>query len=347
MTALEESRYLGDAVASVFAQDYDGPLELVVAVGPSKDNTEELAQQLAARYGDRMRVHKNPTGRTPAGLNIAIAGTDPTTSIIVRTDGHANLPPDYVRTAVELLTSTGAANVGGMMVPDGHTPFEQAVARGMSERIGLGSASFHVGGEAGPALTVYLGVFRRDVLARLGGFNETFTRAQDWELNYRIRELGELVYFDPRLQVHYRPRPNVRGLSKQFRGSGAWRWQIIRTYPGTASLRYLAAPAAVLGIAASVLAAVAGAASQSVPVLVGSAVLPAGYLLVVTAGAALTRRGLSAKASALYPGVLVAMHMSWGSGFLTAAAKDAWSALRAPARRRSVPATNPRADRIA
>ena len=323
MTALDESRHLGDAVDSVFAQDYDGDLELVVAVGPSHDATMELAEALAKTYAPRMTVVVNPTGRTPHGLNIAIAATDPARSIIVRTDGHAHLPPGYVREAVDTLERTGAANVGGQMVPAGTTPFEQAVARAMSSPIGMGSAPFHVGGDDGPADSVYLGVFRRDVLDAVGRFDEHYVRAQDWELNYRIREHGETVWFDPRLQVGYRPRPNVRALARQFHHSGIWRWQIIQTRPGTASVRYLAAPGATaaLALAAALEAArLAGRGRGGLLTRLVSRGLPAGYLGAVAFGAARSRRGLGLRATAWYPVALVTMHLSWGSGFLRGAA---------------------------
>jgi hypothetical protein len=182
MTVLNESRHLSGAVRSVFDQDYPGSIELVVAVGPARDGTPDLARELAEAHPG-MSVVDNPSGRTPSGLNLAIAAADPASTVIVRTDGHAQLPRDYLRTAVETLERTGAANVGGMMVPRGETAFEQAVARAMSSRIGLGSAPFHTGGTEGPADSVYLGAFDRTILDKAKG-DEQYTRAQDWE---RIR----------------------------------------------------------------------------------------------------------------------------------------------------------------
>lgn len=322
MTALNESRHLAAAVRSVFDQDYAGPLELVVAVGPSRDDTEAVARELAGTY-PRLTVLTNPTGRTPAGLNIAIATTDPQSQFIIRTDGHAELPPDYVHLAVENLQQTGAANVGGMMVPEGTTPFECAVARAMSRRIGLGSVSFHVGGVAGPAPTVYLGSFRRDVLAGNGGFDEKYTRAQDWELNHRIQETGGLVWFDPRMKVAYRPRPNIHQLFRQFRLTGMWRWQIIRDYPSTASVRYLAAPGATLAIVFAVLVLLLDAMWwQNTVVALIAAIVPVAYLLFILVGSVLTGRGLSSRARLWYPIALVTMHLSWGAGFLWRSCTD-------------------------
>jgi GT2 family glycosyltransferase len=322
MTALNEERYLPDAVASVFAQDYPGSLELVVAVGPSRDRTRAVADELAAADA-RMKVVDNPGGRTPAGLNRAIAAIDPASTVVVRTDGHASLPPGYVREAVEVLLRTGAANVGGMMIPEGVTAFERAVARAMTKPIGLGSARFHVGGEEGPAETVYLGVFRRSVLEKTGGFDEYFARAQDWELNHRIRLLGEVVWFDPRLQVRYRPRSDLSRLAQQFRGSGAWRWQVVRVHPSTVNLRYLAAPVATAVLAASGLVLLLdGFLLRSAAVAAAALVPPAGYAAVVLAGSAASSEGLDADARRWYPVVLATIHLSWGTGFLLAAADD-------------------------
>ena len=335
MTALNEERHLTEAVASVLDQNYPGPLELVVAVGPSHDGTERLARDLAHTYGGRMLVVDNPTGRTPHGLNLAIAATDPSTPIIVRTDGHAQLPADYVRTAVEVMQGSGADNVGGMMIPAGTTAFERAVARAMSSPLGIGSVPFHTGGEPGPAQTVYLGVFRRETLQRAGGFDEKFVRAQDWELNHRIRDLGGVVWFDPRLQVAYRPRPNARRLATQFRGSGRWRWQIIRTYPETASARYLAPPVAVgamLLAGGLVLADLVLLHTGTLALVAG--LVPGGYLALVLVGAVATGRGLGARALACYPVALATMHVAWGLGFLTGVAADLLRAL-SPRRRRA------------
>ena len=55
MPVLNEERYLDTAVASVLAQEVDGPFELILALGPSTDGTDALAQRLAAG-DDRIRL---------------------------------------------------------------------------------------------------------------------------------------------------------------------------------------------------------------------------------------------------------------------------------------------------
>lgn len=305
MTVLNEERHLRSAVEAVLAQDYPGELELIVALGPSSDATDEIAAELAAS-DSRMRTVPNPAGATPVGLNRALK--DAQYDIVVRVDGHVVLPPDYVRIAVEVLEETGADNVGGTMDAEGTTPFERAVACATNSWLGVGGARFHQGGEAGPADTVFLGSFRRSALERVGGYDEAMHRAQDWELNYRLRRSGGVVWFTPRMRVAYRPRPNVRKLAKQYFRTGQWRRAVVRRHTDTVSLRYLAPPLAVVGIVGGTIAGIAG--------FTPAFILPAGYAAAIIAGSALVGRGLPMKSKLLLPAVCATMHSAWGVGFI-------------------------------
>ena len=314
---LNEERHLREAVEQLLAQQYDGSLEAVLALGPSSDATDEIARELA--QGDaRIRIVSNPTGATPAGLNLAIAASS--ADIIVRCDGHALLPADYVRTAVETLERTGADNVGGIMAAEGVTDFEQAVARAMTTALGVGGAPFHIGGQEGEAPTVYLGVFRRSALERVGGYDESMVRAQDWEMNHRIRNSGGVVWFTPAMRVVYRPRSSVAALARQYRQYGQWRRVVMRRHPETrrlpGSLRYLAPPAMVAAVTAGTVTGVVGAATGSRWLLAGFLV-PVGYAAAVTAGGAILGRGLPIRAHVELPVAYVVMHWSWGIGFVT------------------------------
>ena len=304
MPVRNEEDHLREAVGSVLAQDYPGGLEVVLAVGPSRDRTHEVAEALAAEDA-RVVVVDNPGGRTPDGLNAAIAAT--THGIVVRMDGHGELSEGYVRRAVEVMEETGAANVGGVMLAEGLGDLQQAVAVAMRSPLGIGAARFHVGGEAGPADTVYLGVFRREWLERVGGYDTTFTRAQDWELNHRIREAGGVLWFTPDLTVTYRPRATWPDLARQFYTTGQWRRQVARAHPGTLNGRYLAPPVATALVAGG---AVGGLLWRPLWVL------PLGYAAAVTAGGAWIARRQRPGVVARMPGVLATMHLTWGAGFL-------------------------------
>jgi succinoglycan biosynthesis protein ExoA len=312
MPVLNEERYLAESVRRVLDQSYDGILEVILAVGPSRDRTAQIAAELAAA-DSRIRVVDNPSGRTPHAMNAAIAASRH--PYIVRVDAHGFLPPGYLRDVVRLLDTTGAANVGGRMQVEGDNAFGEAVARAMSSPLGIGGAKFHVGGEPGPADTVYLGAFRREVLERVGGFDEHFHRAQDWELNYRLRQAGETVWFDPALAVTYRPRRSLRDLARQFHGSGRWRRQIVGRYPDTASFRYLAPPVVTACVGVGAVTGAAGALTGARLLLLGWAA-PGGYAAGLLVACGVMGRGLPMRARLWLPVVTATMHLSWGAGFL-------------------------------
>lgn len=302
---LNEGRHLRDAVGQVLAQAYAGDLEVVLALGPSTDDTDAVASALVAS-DPRVRTVSNPSGRTPSALNAAIAAARH--DVVVRVDGHAEIPRDYVATAVRTLAETGADNVGGLMKAVGRSAFERAVACAMRSRIGVGGGTFHVGGGAGPVDTVYLGAFRRAALERVGGYDERFTRTQDWHLNLKLRRSGGTVWFTPDMEVTYRPRSTVKALARQYLQYGQWRRVVAREHPETINARYLAPPVMVAG---TTLATVLGLAWS--PALL----VPTAYAVGVAVGGIAISGGEPLRTRLLTPVVLATMHWAWGAGFLT------------------------------
>lgn len=304
LPVLNEESHLEGAVLSVLSQDYLGPLEIILALGPSRDRTNEIAAKLASQ-DNRVKLLDSPTGKTAAGLNLALAASK--SPVVVRVDGHAQIPNNYISLIVEILNETGAVNVGGVMAAVGTTAFERAVAGAMRSPLGVGASRFHTGGQAGEVDTVYLGAFRREALVAIGGFDERFTRAQDWELNFRLRENGGVIYFDPRLHVTYRPRSTVRALAKQYFEYGRWRRVVSRRHSGTINYRYLAPPFALLGFSTSIVLGIVFSSVFFIPALV--------YLLFVVLASLKISTSISEYLLLLL--VIPTMHFAWGAGFIS------------------------------
>jgi succinoglycan biosynthesis protein ExoA len=301
---LNEERDLRDCISAILQQKYDGKLEVILALGPSSDNTNQIANSLA-QADSRIKLVNNPTGKTAAALNLAIAAAS--SEIICRIDGHAEISDTYIKTAVEVMMQTGAVNVGGLMNASADRGFQSVVATAMRSRIGVGAAKFHTGGEAGAADTVYLGTFKKSAILQAGGFDEKYIRAQDWELNHRLRLNGGVIWFDPRLVVTYRPRDTFRKLAKQYFEYGRWRRAVSREHKGTVNYRYLAPP---IALVINLLSLILGLLLSSIfflPVII--------YLLSITLSSIFIGKTLYQKLT--LPLVLITMHMSWGFGFIT------------------------------
>jgi succinoglycan biosynthesis protein ExoA len=303
MPVRNDATYLRTAVQSIFAQDNPEGTKIVLAVGPSTDATREVADQLASEFP--ITVLENPRGTTPPALNLAFNATD--AEFVIRVDAHSELSDGYARRALDTLRSTGAANVGGVMVAKGTSLIQRAVAWAYGNRIGLGGGAFHVGGEPGPVDTVYLGCFRRDSLVEVGGFNEAMTRGQDWELNARLRESGHTVWFDPELRVGYYPRSTFRALAKQLVDTGMFRAFITLSSPGRVRLRYLAAPA--------VVAAAVGGAALALGVGHWWPLVPLAMYATAIVASVATATGVDIRTRLALLAVLPTMHFSWGLGF--------------------------------
>ncbi|MFO8074799.1 MAG: hypothetical protein R6T85_01615, partial [Egibacteraceae bacterium] len=187
---------------------------------------------------------------------------------------------------------------------------------------GTGDARFHTGGPPGPVDTVYLGVFRRDALERVGLYDPSLVRAQDAELNHRIRAAGGTVYFHPDLRVSYRPRSSLAALARQYFHYGRWRRVVVRRHPDSLAWRQAVPPATLLGLLGGTLLGLAG---RRIGWLA-----PGGYAAATLAVSAAEGRDLDPLAQRWLPLAYATMHLSWAVGFLTSpsdlAAPEMWQA---------------------
>ena len=307
---------LGMALDSILSQDYDGDLEVIVADGSETPETAEIARE---RSG--VRLVENPHKTIGFGINSAIRASKG--DILVRCDAHSFLPPGYVRRAVETLQRTGAANVGGRQIPVGTSLFECAVAMAMTAVLGAGDARYRLGGKEGPVDTVYLGAFRRTALASVGGFDPHFFHNQDYEVNWRLRQRGETIWFEPALTVEYRPRRNLRQLARQYFNYGRWKSAVLLRHPRSLRSRHLAPPMLLVGLVAAALVA-----AFHRPWAPWAALLPSIYVFAIVVFSVFEGVRVRKWAAVLVPLVLATMHISWAIGFFLPARRttDTWSA---------------------
>ena len=162
----------------------------------------------------------NTTGSTPRGLNLAI--TSAKGEILLRVDTKATLDPGYIESCVDLLLSTGAANVGGVLRTISRPgAVGCAIATSLSTAFGVGNSSSRVGKD-GPSDTVYGGCWRRSLFQRVGNFNERLTRGQDMEHNQRIRKAGGVILVSSQIAVSYRAPDSLTNLLKRRWIDGMW-----------------------------------------------------------------------------------------------------------------------------
>jgi glycosyltransferase involved in cell wall biosynthesis len=308
---LDEARHVEWFVADVAAQDYDGPLDLVVADGGSTDDSRALLESAAAASGVRLAIVDNPERLVSPGLNRCVRAA--TGDLLVRLDLHTRYPPDYVRRCVEASEVTGAWNVGGVLVPQGVTRTERAVAAAMDGPFGGIGWTRSAGPERVETDTVSFGAYRREVFEVAGLFDESLVRNQDDELNLRIRLAGGRIVLDPAIRSYYVPRGRLRSVWRQYYEYGRWKIPVMRKHKRMLGARSLAPSVFVFALV--LLAALAAVFRPAAWSLLG--------LLIAYAAAAAVfgLRSLRARAEplALLPrvvGAYLAFHLGYGIGML-------------------------------
>jgi len=306
MPVRNEQHHLQKAVESVLAQNYPGQLEIILAIGPSVDETERVATELAKKHIS-IKLIQNPKGLTTVGLNLAIAKSSG--EVIIRVDAHSQLAENYIVRGVEILRETSSVLVGGIMKAKGKTPLQNAVAFGYGSRFGLGGGRYHVGGKAGEAESAYLGIFDGVALKNVSGYDEKIIRGEDWDLAQRLKAQGGKVWFSPELVVNYWPRSNIKALAWQFYSTGVWRGELTRRSPTKASIRYFIPPLAFLAMLVLGLLATLGSLAQIL------LIVPIAVYLLMLSFAAGTAKLLGLGDRLMIFIALPVMHFSWAAGF--------------------------------
>jgi len=303
-----EEQHLGRCLAALVAQDYPAELvEILVVDGLSSDRSRDIVMEWSARY-PRIRLLNNTKRQTPAGLNVGILAA--TGDVIARVDAHTEVELDYIRQCVHYLDTTGADNVGGLMRPAGDTYWGQAIALSTSTPFGVGDAQFHYSQKEQFVDTVYMGTFKRDVFDRVGLFDESLVRNQDYELNYRLRAAGGRIFCSPAIRSRYYPRPSLRALWSQYFQYGFWKSRVIRMHPASTRWRQLAAPTFVTTLVGL------GLLSLLSPLFMGAlALIVLAYFGVSLAFSISLARRFGWRYLWGLPITFGVIHLSWGLGF--------------------------------
>lgn len=288
-------------------------MEVIVADGMSEDGTRAAIAAFEAEHPDlTVRLVANPKYIIPAAMNVGIAAARG--EFILRLDAHSIPQPDYVARCVEALQANKAENVGGVweIRPQHNGWMARSIAAAAAHPLAVGDAGYRIGSPAGFVDTVPFGAFRRELIERIGPFDETLLTNEDYEFNARIRQAGGHIWLDPEIRSVYFARGSLAELARQYWRYGYWKAQMLKRYPQTLRLRQALPPIFVLSLV--------------LWLLLGLFFHPFFTVLLIELGiylAALIGVGIQLaiqkKDAALVLGAPLAiatMHLTWGAGLL-------------------------------
>lgn len=320
---LNEEKRISTLLEAVFAQTYPrSALEVTIADGGSRDRTRQVIEGFQSAHPDlQLQVVDNPVASIPAALNCAIRASGG--ELILRLDAHSAPYPDYVERSVADLELGKGDNVGGVweIRPGADTWLARSVAAAAAHPLGVGDALYRHATAPASVDTVPFGCYRRSLVEKIGGYDETLLANEDYEFNARIRRAGGKIWLDPAIRSIYFARPGLMELARQYYRYGFWKLKMLQRYPGTLRWRQALPPVFTLSLVAAALLALFW------PVFGGLLLLE---LLVYFGILALASLKLAAQGKELFlivglPLAIAAMHLSWGGGFLSSIFMKKWS----------------------
>ncbi len=307
-----EEKTIAALLTALYEQTWPrAQMEVIIADGMSQDRTREQIGLWRVQHPDmEVKIVDNPQRIIPAALNVALRAARG--DIIVRMDAHAQPAPDYVARCVQLLTDGRGDNVGGRwdIAPGADTWVARSIALAAAHPLGAGDARYRHSETPGAVDTVPFGAFRRELVEKIGFFDESLLTNEDYEFNVRVRQAGGVVWFEPAIRSTYIARPTLSALWAQYWRYGFWKARMLYRYPSSLRWRQALPPLFVLGLSAGPFIWIVPWLRWLYLVVVG---LYVGVLLL--AG---LREGLRRRDPLLALGMPLAwatMHLAWGMGF--------------------------------
>lgn len=314
MPVWNEGRYLSAALDAVDRQSYPADkLEILVVDGGSTDDTLAIAQE---RMSDdpRIRILGGTGVNTPAAMNIGIATA--TGAVIAKVDGHGEINPAFVQTAVEHLRRDGIGCVGPRIIPKSESDTQRAISLARFSRLGVGGGVYTAPDSLHATATVQCGVYRRDVLESVGGFDPQLAFGEDEELNYRVTAAGWTILMHPGMQFRYHVRPSLSALARQYYRYGRARVAVVRKHPGFFRMKHASPSIVITALSGSLLVGLVHR-----PFIAATALLWAGYAGIVGMGGTWIAARNGFQRPDLVAASLVVLHLAYGLGFIAGIAR--------------------------
>lgn len=216
------SDLLANALSALIEGTIEKPDQIVVVNG-GDNQADQVVQSFAGTSGVDLELIKTVNKNLAASRNIGLPHC--TGDIIAMTDDDAQVFPDWVTQMKRAHAEHPEAGaVGGPVLG---TNTESLVGK-VADLI-----TFPNWPEARYVRTLP-GVnisYKREVIEQIGLQDETLFRGEDVDYNWRVKQAGYEVYFDPTIKVWHHHRPTLRGFLNQHYMYGRAYYLVRRKWP--------------------------------------------------------------------------------------------------------------------
>lgn len=302
-----EEGFIIDCLDSVVDGSYPSELlEILVIDGMSTDRTRELVKKYAQRHSI-VTLLDNEKKIVPAAMNIGLHKAN--NEVVIWLGAHAKYDPNYIVNSIKVLQEEKCASVGGVITPIGKTKMGKAIAVATTSKFGIGNAKYRFATKRQSVDTVFGGCWNKSDALKIGGFNELWTRNQDYEFNCRLREnVGDII-LDPGIRCDYFCRESIASLAKQYFQYGFWRFNTFKKHKSSFTIRLAAPVMLLLGLLISaVLIAFNSRLGFVTPIIY--------FVLTMLFSVYLSFKFKEPSYIISLPIIFATLHLSWALGFL-------------------------------
>lgn len=311
MIAYNESEAVDGLFRDIQLQDYPHHLmEVVFVDSMSTDGTRDKMERFKnIGYGFRNVSVVQCAKRNQAfSWNAALMTAKG--DVIIRVDAHARIPRNFVsRNVYNLKQGENVVGGGRPNITSGVSPWKLTLLAAEDSLFGSSVASYR----RPPTQKEYLdslfhAAYRREVIQKVGGFNENLGRTEDNEFHYRIRMAGYKLCCCPDIISYQHSRNDLRGMIRQKYSNGRWIGLTLSECPGCLSYFHFAPFAFVVMIILCSIFAAFG-----FPILLYTLLIIYGMFDVVNSVGCFTMKNLQPQFVFL-PIIFPLLHISYGIG---------------------------------
>ena len=240
LPVVNEAKFIDCAINSILNQKFKNKIsfEILIADGGSIDGTLPIIHNIISNNSNICLID-NPKNIVSTGFNLALNNAKG--KIIIRIDGHCEIPINYIEKCCNLLNSSKADIVGGVIETISTGLIGEAISIAQSSLFGVGSVNFRrMDLDQGSYVdTLAFGAHRREIFECIGGFDEEMICNQDDEFNHRAMQAGKKIWIDPTIKTKYFARSSYLKLFKQYFNYGFYKVRGIQKRGQIISTRHL------------------------------------------------------------------------------------------------------------
>ncbi|WP_316607252.1 glycosyltransferase family 2 protein [uncultured Ruminococcus sp.] len=313
--ARNEERALNGLLRDFRDQNYPhNKIEIIMVDSNSTDRTHELMDEFKETDNGfyAVKVYTCYGSNQAAAWNVAIEHA--TGDIIIRVDAHAQIPRQFVsRNVFNIKEGENVVGGGRPNICANPNPWTKTLQAAEESLFGSSVADYRR-----PAAqkeyhdSLFHAAYRREVFAKVGGFNEDLGRTEDNEMHYRIRQAGYKICCCPEIISFQHTRSTLKHMISQKYGNGYWIGLTVGVCPKCLSYFHFIPFVFLLSIIGSLLFWIV----TGQPVLLAIiAAMYAMFNMVNTVGAFILKKTLNPMFLIL-PFLFPILHLSYGVGTL-------------------------------